>query len=157
MSSVPRRTRPSRWRVAATDRCSARAGRGPRRPTRCAKWSRSPGSVRSCAARSISTSTAWSTSASSTGPALFVANHSSHLDTAVLLTTLPKERRRRTAVAAAADYFFDVWWRASGSSIAFNTFPIERKGGSLSSTPADLIADGWSIVVYPEGTRRWTA
>ena len=35
----------------------------------------------------------------------------------------------------------------------FNTFPIERKGGSLSSTPADLIADGWSIVVYPEGTR----
>jgi 1-acyl-sn-glycerol-3-phosphate acyltransferase len=87
------------------------------------------------------------------GPALFVANHSSHLDTAVLLTTLPKQRRRRTAVAAAADYFFDVWWRASGSSIAFNTFPIERKGGSLSSTPADLIADGWSIVVYPEGTR----
>jgi 1-acyl-sn-glycerol-3-phosphate acyltransferase len=87
------------------------------------------------------------------GPVLFVANHSSHLDTAVLLTSLPAERRRRTAVAAAADYFFDVWWRATGSSIAFNTFPIERRGGSLSSTPADLLADGWSLVVYPEGTR----
>lgn len=87
------------------------------------------------------------------GPALIVSNHASHLDTAVLLTTLPTKRRRRTAVAAAADYFFDVWWRATGSSIAFNTFPIERRGGSLSATPGDLLADGWSLIVYPEGTR----
>ncbi|MCW2811039.1 MAG: phospholipid/glycerol acyltransferase [Friedmanniella sp.] len=87
------------------------------------------------------------------GPALIVANHSSHLDTAVLLCTLPGQRRRRTAVAAAADYFFDTWWRAGGSAIAFNTFPIERRGGALSGTPAELFAAGWSVVVYPEGTR----
>jgi 1-acyl-sn-glycerol-3-phosphate acyltransferase len=87
------------------------------------------------------------------GPALIVANHASHLDTAVLLTSLPAERRRRTAVAAAADYFFDVWWRAAGSAVAFNTFPVERRGGSLSATPFDLLADGWSLIVYPEGTR----
>ena len=61
-------------------------------------------------------------------PALIVANHSSHLDTAVLLCTLPPERRRRTAVAAAADYFYSTLWRAVGSSVAFNTFPIERRG-----------------------------
>lgn len=87
------------------------------------------------------------------GPALIVANHASHLDTGVLLSTLPAARRRRTAVAAAADYFFDTWWRAGGSAIAFNTFPIERKRGSLSDIPGRLLAAGWSVVVYPEGTR----
>jgi 1-acyl-sn-glycerol-3-phosphate acyltransferase len=86
-------------------------------------------------------------------PALIVANHASHLDTGVLLTTLPPRRRRRTAVAAAADYFFDTWWRAGGSAIAFNTFPIERARGTLSATPGKLLASGWSVIVYPEGTR----
>jgi 1-acyl-sn-glycerol-3-phosphate acyltransferase len=86
-------------------------------------------------------------------PALIVANHSSHLDTAVLLCTLPAARRRRTAVAAAADYFFATMWRAAGSAIVFNTFPIERRGGSESSLPGELLADGWSLIVYPEGTR----
>ena len=86
-------------------------------------------------------------------PALIVANHASHLDTAVLLSTLPRARRRRTAVAAAADYFFDTWWRASGSAIAFNTFPIARGGASRLATPGELLAGGWSVVVFPEGTR----
>jgi len=87
------------------------------------------------------------------GPALIVANHSSHLDTPLLLLSLPDAMRRRTAMAAAADYFFDTWWRAAGSAIVFNTFPIERRGGKLSATPGDLLADGWNVVVFPEGTR----
>ena len=87
------------------------------------------------------------------GPALIVANHSSHLDTPLLLCTLPDAWRRKTAVAAAADYFFDTWWRATASAIVFNTFPIERRGGKLSSTPGDLLEDGWNVVVFPEGTR----
>ncbi|GAB3820650.1 lysophospholipid acyltransferase family protein [Kribbella italica] len=87
------------------------------------------------------------------GPALIVANHSSHLDTPLVLCTLPDGMRRKTAVAAAADYFFDTWWRATASAIVFNTFPIERRGGKLSATPGDLLADGWNVVVFPEGTR----
>jgi 1-acyl-sn-glycerol-3-phosphate acyltransferase len=87
------------------------------------------------------------------GPALIVANHSSHLDTPLLLCTLPDAMRRKTAVAAAADYFFDTWWRATASAIVFNTFPIERRSGKLSATPGDLLADGWNVVVFPEGTR----
>ncbi|MGC4942845.1 lysophospholipid acyltransferase family protein [Kribbella sp. DT2] len=87
------------------------------------------------------------------GPALIVANHSSHLDTPLVLCTLPDAMRRKTAVAAAADYFFDTWWRATASAIVFNTFPIERRGGKLSATPGDLLADGWNVVVFPEGTR----
>ncbi len=86
-------------------------------------------------------------------PVLFVANHASHLDTPLILLSLPDEWRRRTAVAAAADYFFDTWWRAVGSALVFNTFPIERRGGSLATTPGDVLDERWNLVVYPEGTR----
>jgi 1-acyl-sn-glycerol-3-phosphate acyltransferase len=87
------------------------------------------------------------------GPAIICANHNSHLDTPLILCSLPLERQRRVAVGAAADYFFDVWWRALGSALAFATFPIERHGVGLSETPAKLLADGWSLVMFPEGTR----
>jgi 1-acyl-sn-glycerol-3-phosphate acyltransferase len=93
------------------------------------------------------------------GPVIFIANHSSHLDTALLLTTLPIEWQRKVAVGAAADYFFDAWWRAVGSALAFATFPIERGGVGLSETPTRLLSEGWSLVMFPEGTRSpdgWT-
>ena len=86
------------------------------------------------------------------GPAVLVANHASHLDTAVLLSTLPRKRRRRTAVGIVGDYFFESWLRSSASAIAFNTFPIERKGAPT-DTAAGLLARGWSVVAFPEGTR----
>ena len=87
------------------------------------------------------------------GPVIFVANHASHLDTPLILLALPDEWRRRTAVAAAADYFFDTWWRAVGSAMIFNTFPIDRRGGTMATTPGEVLDDGWSLVIYPEGTR----
>lgn len=89
-----------------------------------------------------------------TGPVVFVANHTSHMDTPLVLCTLPQRMRRRTAVAAAADYFFDTWWRATSSCLVFNVFPIERRSsGTLSATPADLLNDGWNLLIFPEGTR----
>ncbi|WP_249423863.1 lysophospholipid acyltransferase family protein [Nocardioides coralli] len=87
------------------------------------------------------------------GPVIFVANHASHLDTPLILLSLPDAWRRRTAVAAAADYFFDTWWRAVGSAMVFNTFPIDRRGGRMATTPGDVLDDGWSLVIFPEGTR----
>ena len=87
------------------------------------------------------------------GPVIFVANHASHLDTPLILLSLPDEWRRTTTVAAAADYFFDKWWRSVGSALVFNTFPIERRGGSMSATPGEVLAEGWSLIVFPEGTR----
>jgi 1-acyl-sn-glycerol-3-phosphate acyltransferase len=87
------------------------------------------------------------------GPALIVANHASHLDTAILVSTLPTKRRRRTAVGVAGNYFFDSWLRTSASAIAFNAFPIEQGGDALTSTPAALLAKGWTVVVFPEGSR----
>jgi 1-acyl-sn-glycerol-3-phosphate acyltransferase len=87
------------------------------------------------------------------GPVVFVANHSSHLDAPLVLTTLPERWRRHTVVAAAADYFFDTWPRAVGSTMAFSTFPIERRGGGGTSLAADLLLEGWSLLVFPEGSR----
>ncbi len=89
-----------------------------------------------------------------TPPVMFVANHASHMDTPLMLCSLPKAWRQRTAVAAAADYFFDVWWRAATTALVFNTFPIERTGGKRATeTARRLVEEGWNLVVYPEGTR----
>jgi 1-acyl-sn-glycerol-3-phosphate acyltransferase len=88
------------------------------------------------------------------GPAVFVANHSSHLDTPLVLGSLPKRFADRVAVGAAADYFFDTRWRAVTTALLFNAFPVERYGSRrLRSLAAELIDDGWSLLIFPEGTR----
>jgi 1-acyl-sn-glycerol-3-phosphate acyltransferase len=87
------------------------------------------------------------------GPVLFVANHSSHLDTALILCALPPAWRSRTAVTAAADYFFDSWLRAVSTAFVFATVPIDRKGGASATAPGVLLSERWNLVVFPEGTR----
>jgi len=89
-------------------------------------------------------------------PVVLVANHGSHMDTPMILRSLPRRVRHRTAVAAAADYFYNNRLRALTVSFAFNTVPMQRHGGGLQ--PAirhvdELIADGWSLLVFAEGTR----
>ena len=91
-------------------------------------------------------------------PALFVANHASHLDTPLLLSVLPPACRRRLAVAAARDYFFDRPVLGRFVRLAFNAFPVERNR-SLRGTLSDCRtwqARGYSILLFPEGTRSRT-
>jgi 1-acyl-sn-glycerol-3-phosphate acyltransferase len=89
------------------------------------------------------------------GPVIFTANHSSHLDAPLILCSLPPAWRRKTLVTAAADYFFDAWWRATGTALAFGTVPLDRRAttASSSSTPRDLLDAGWNLLIFPEGTR----
>jgi 1-acyl-sn-glycerol-3-phosphate acyltransferase len=89
------------------------------------------------------------------GPVVFVANHCSHVDTPVLLLSLPGRWRRRTAVAAAADYFYTRWVLAVAVSLAFGTVPLERRGHGTggASHIRDLLERGWNLVVFAEGTR----
>jgi 1-acyl-sn-glycerol-3-phosphate acyltransferase len=88
-------------------------------------------------------------------PAIFVANHSSHLDTPLILGSLPSRITEKLAVGAAADYFFDSRTRAAATTLLFNAFPVERRGHrrGRSSLAADLVEDGWSLLLYPEGSR----
>jgi 1-acyl-sn-glycerol-3-phosphate acyltransferase len=88
--------------------------------------------------------------------AILVANHSSHLDAPVILEALGARRRRRVAIAAAADYFFDVWWRAAPSGLVIGTYPLERRGGRGPNASAQLLHDGWSLVIFAEGGRSYT-
>src|SRR2546426_540317 len=88
------------------------------------------------------------------GPVVFFSNHSSHLDATLILCTLPDRWQRRTAVGAARDYFFDVWWRQAFTALVYAGFPIDRsRGGKGIDKARELVRDGWSIVVFPEGTR----
>jgi 1-acyl-sn-glycerol-3-phosphate acyltransferase len=88
------------------------------------------------------------------GPVVFASNHASHLDAPLVLCSLPKRLRQRTVVGAASDYFFDAWWRSAGTALAFNAFPIDRAGSRhVTADARGLVADGWNLLLFPEGTR----
>jgi 1-acyl-sn-glycerol-3-phosphate acyltransferase len=88
------------------------------------------------------------------GPVMFVSNHSSHIDASLIISALPPKWRDRTAVGAAADYFFDAWWKSISTAFVYAAFPIDRsRRGAAISTARRLIGEGWSLVVFPEGTR----
>ena len=89
------------------------------------------------------------------GPAIFVANHASHVDTPLILVSLPERFRHRCAVAAAADYFFDTRWKGAVNALSINAFPFERNRPSPRSTrlAGDLLIGGWNLLIFPEGGR----
>ena len=89
------------------------------------------------------------------GPAVFAANHHSHVDTPLLLTSIPEPWRHRLVVAAAADYFFGNRWSSAASALSMAAFPIERARVSRRSADhaAELLEEGWSLLIYPEGGR----
>jgi 1-acyl-sn-glycerol-3-phosphate acyltransferase len=86
---------------------------------------------------------------------IFTPNHHSHLDTGLMIRSIPACWRRNLVVAAAADYFFDQQWKAVVSALALNAIPIDREvtGRKSSDMFRDLIADGHSVLIYPEGGR----
>jgi 1-acyl-sn-glycerol-3-phosphate acyltransferase len=89
------------------------------------------------------------------GPVIFAANHHSHLDTPVLLTSIPEPWRHRAFVAAAADYFFRTHLTSAASALVIGAIPIERSKVARRSADqaAELLADGWSLIIFPEGGR----
>jgi 1-acyl-sn-glycerol-3-phosphate acyltransferase len=95
-------------------------------------------------------------------PAIFIGNHSSHMDAFVLFLSLPERFRRRVAFGSAADRWFlkgrkgiqkQPWYM----SLTMNCFPIQRGGGRAALSYAEWLLDQrWSLVIFPEGTRSTT-
>jgi 1-acyl-sn-glycerol-3-phosphate acyltransferase len=88
-------------------------------------------------------------------PLIFAANHHSHLDSALIITSLPEPWRHKVFVGAAADYFFTNSVTSAASALGLNAIPIEREGVSRRSVgqAEALLRDGWSLVLFPEGGR----
>ena len=142
----PYRTEPYRWQTAAWARLVRRVGR---------YWTSTRYVKRYCKPLTIE---GQEHLASLNGPAVVIANHSSHLDSPVTLHVLPERIKGKIAAAAAADKFFAsrkkrVWW----SSLFMNAFPVHRGGGTKQlEYPLSLLSRGWSILIYPEGGRTKT-
>ena len=95
-------------------------------------------------------------------PAIFIGNHSSHMDAPVLFQALPERFKLRVAFGGAADRWFlrgrkgiknQPWYFA----LSMNAFPIQRGGGRNALSYAESLLDkNWSLVIFPEGTRSTT-
>lgn len=93
------------------------------------------------------------------GPAIFVANHTSHLDTILTQTALPDRIADDLFYGAAQDRWFVKGRKKKElhplyQSFVLGTFPILRGGGlGALSYASELIHNGHNIFLFPEGTR----
>jgi len=89
------------------------------------------------------------------GPFIIVANHTSHVDTGVLLAALGRHAPS-THPTAAADYWFRkpiVAWllHATMGGVPFDRH--RRNVARALALPAQVLRNGGSLIFYPEGTR----
>lgn len=89
---------------------------------------------------------------------IIVANHNSHLDTLSLLSSLPSNHHWRVKAVAAEDYFGKTRLQAKFSNFFLNTLLISRKADkdpakSPIAKMLKAIDDGYSLILFPEGTR----
>ena len=92
-------------------------------------------------------------------PAVFFANHTSHLDAIVLWSALPAALRARTRPVAARDYWERGRIRPYLAARVFRALLVDRgpaSDGSPSTGVEQMIAaldEGDSLILFPEGTR----
>jgi 1-acyl-sn-glycerol-3-phosphate acyltransferase len=87
---------------------------------------------------------------------IYFANHTSHIDTLAIWSSLPRGLRPRTRPVAARDY----WGKGLRKYVAtrgFGAVLIERSRENASSDPLDplraALREGDSLIIFPEGTR----
>lgn len=92
-----------------------------------------------------------------TGPAILVANHNSHLDTLLLMTLFPPRMLSRLRPLAAADYFTAsprMGWFARN---IIRIIPVTRGGHDKDTDPLaavhEALGQGAIVIFFPEGSR----
>ena len=87
---------------------------------------------------------------------IYFANHTSHVDTIALWAALPRQLRERTHPVAARDY----WGTGFRRYIATKTLRavlVDRTREDKTTDPLEpllrVLAEGESLILFPEGTR----
>ena len=87
---------------------------------------------------------------------IFVANHNSHMDTMMLMCSVPFKLLGKTHPLAAQDYFGKTVITKWLSRTFVNVVLIRRKKGEGES-PIDMMINwldqGHSLIIFPEGSR----
>ena len=87
---------------------------------------------------------------------IYFANHTSHVDTIALWAALPRQLRERTHPVAARDYW-GTGFRRYIATTTLRAVLIDRTRKDKTSDPLEpllkLLADGESLILFPEGTR----
>ena len=93
----------------------------------------------------------------SDGPAIVAANHSSHVDTLLMLAIFPGRTVLKVRPAAAADYFLKTPLTSWFSQNIVGIVPVARdrvrEGEDVLAPAREALARGEIVVVFPEGTR----
>ncbi|TCM64525.1 hypothetical protein EC844_11786 [Acinetobacter calcoaceticus] len=87
---------------------------------------------------------------------IYYANHNSHIDFILLWSSLPKQMRRQTRPIAASDYWSKDGLRRFLIQDTFNGVTIKRNRENNADPlqpVKDVLAEGYSIIFFPEGTR----
>lgn len=91
---------------------------------------------------------------------IYYANHASHGDFVLLWASLPPWLRRQVRPVAGADYWNKSALRRYVGGKVFRAVLIERERSEDGPDPieqmADALADGDSLILFPEGTRNTT-
>lgn len=99
----------------------------------------------------------WEGAGPSPAQRIYFANHTSHIDTLAIWAALPPELRARTRPVAAKDYWDAGALRRHVAVRGLNAVLIERAKAGREGDPlqplADALAQGDSLILFPEGTR----
>ena len=98
----------------------------------------------------------WIGTTPSSAQRIYFANHTSHIDTLAIWSSLPRELRPRTRPIAARDY----WGKGIRKYIAtrgFGAVLIDRQRADANVDPLEplraALRVGDSLIIFPEGTR----
>ena len=88
---------------------------------------------------------------------IYFANHTSHLDTIVIWTSMPPTLRQVTRPVAAKDYWDHGFLRKRIAQKELNVVLVDRRRADRADPLAPLkeaLSNGDSLIIFPEGTRR---